>query len=152
MKTCLKCNEEHNKSGAYCSRSCANTRTHSSETKQKISSSRVGVATRKTPMPKEEIEARKVAVKEWALQKYINTPFDKLGMVNRKRRVLEEQDGKCNRCGLDKWLTELLVLELEHKDGNKKNNVRENLECLCPNCHSLTPTWRGRNNAGKKKY
>ena len=37
------------------------------------------------------------------------------------------------------------MLELEHKDGNNKNNSRENLEALCPNCHSQTEFWRGRN-------
>lgn len=54
------------------------------------------------------------------------------------------------RCGLDEWLGEKLVLELEHKDGNNQNNIRENLEALCPNCHSLTPTWRGRNKSNVK--
>jgi hypothetical protein len=38
-----------------------------------------------------------------------------------------------------------IVLELEHKDGNHQNNERSNLEALCPNCHSQTSTWRGRN-------
>lgn len=41
-------------------------------------------------------------------------------------------------------------MELEHKDGNNANWSRENLEALCPNCHSQTPTWRGRNGNGKK--
>ena len=37
-------------------------------------------------------------------------------------------------------------------DGDNKNNKKENLKLLCPNCHSLTPTWRGRNkNSGKIK-
>ena len=38
-----------------------------------------------------------------------------------------------------------ITLELDHKDGNNENNARENLEALCPNCHSTTETWRGRN-------
>jgi Zn finger protein HypA/HybF involved in hydrogenase expression len=67
----------------------------------------------------------------------------------RRRRVLHQQDGKCKRCGLDEWRGEPLTLELEHKDGNRDNNRRENLECLCPNCHSLTLTWRGRKNQGR---
>ena len=61
-----------------------------------------------------------------------------------RRKVLEEQNYKCNRCGLDEWQGHTLVLELEHKDGVRNNNERSNLECLCPNCHSLTYTWRGR--------
>jgi arsenate reductase-like glutaredoxin family protein len=146
MKVCPKCNAEHNKLGTFCSRSCANTRTHSKETREKLSLSRKGIATRKTPITQEEIETRKAKVKAWALNKYQNTPFNELGAENRKRRVLEEQKGKCNRCGLFEWLGESLVLELEHKDGNNSNNDRSNLECLCPNCHSQTKTWRGRNN------
>ena len=79
-----------------------------------------------------------------------STPFEKLGSENRKRRVLEEQGEKCNHCGLSEWNNLPIVLELEHKDGNNKNNSRDNLECICPNCHSQTKTWRGRNNRGIK--
>ena len=65
--------------------------------------------------------------------------------------MILEQHGKCNRCGIDSWLDQPISLELEHKDGNNRNNARENLECLCPNCHSLTDTWRGRNKPGIRK-
>ena len=37
---------------------------------------------------------------------------------------------------------------MEHIDGNSENNNIENLELLCPNCHSLTPTF-GALNKGK---
>ena len=43
-----------------------------------------------------------------------------------------------------KWLHTNIPLELHHKDGNRYNNDLENLEILCPNCHSLCP-----NNSGK---
>ena len=52
---------------------------------------------------------------------------------------------KRKRCGLFDWLGNVITLELDHIDGNNKNNDRSNLECLCPNCHAQTPTWRGRN-------
>jgi hypothetical protein len=69
--------------------------------------------------------------------------------------VLEEQSFHCYRCGLGEWFGEKIALELDHKDGDRFNNSRENLEALCPNCHSLTPTWRGKNikviGNGKKK-
>ena len=80
-----------------------------------------------------------------ALQKYLDTPFELLGRDNKRRRILEEQEYKCNSCGLSEWMGRPLTLELDHKDGNNANNDRSNLECLCPNCHSLTDTWRGRN-------
>ena|ERR1039457_5631140 len=31
--------------------------------------------------------------------------------------------------------------QLDHVSGNKKDNSRENLRVLCPNCHTQTPTW-----------
>ncbi len=71
--------------------------------------------------------------------------------VNTLRETIKiEQEYKCNRCKLELWQDVPITLELEHKDGNNKNNKRENLELLCPNCHALTPTWRGRNKNNSK--
>ena len=52
---------------------------------------------------------------------------------------------KCEKCGNTEWLNQPIVLEVHHKDGDHLNNVLENLELLCPNCHSLTENWRGKN-------
>lgn len=62
-------------------------------------------------------------------------------------RLLEEGifPHKCNNCELTDWLGNHIPLELEHIDGNSSNNLLENLELLCPNCHSLTDTYRGKN-------
>jgi Zn finger protein HypA/HybF involved in hydrogenase expression len=60
---------------------------------------------------------------------------------------------KCFECGNDgKWNNKPLSLELEHIDGNRNNNKRENLKWLCPNCHSQTQTYRknNRNKISKK--
>ena len=47
--------------------------------------------------------------------------------------------------------TNKIPLEIEHIDGNYKNNNEENLILLCPNCHSLTSTYKGANlNNGRK--
>lgn len=72
-------------------------------------------------------------------------PWEELGKDGKRRRVIEEQGRKCNSCHLSHWRDQPLSLELEHKDGDHMNDERDNLEALCPNCHSLTPTWRGRN-------
>lgn len=51
---------------------------------------------------------------------------------------------KCYSCNLAKWKDQPIPLELEHIDGDHFNNQIENLTLLCPNCHALTSTWRGR--------
>lgn len=43
-----------------------------------------------------------------------------------------------------------IPLELDHIDGERSNNLLENLRLLCPNCHALTPTYRGRNKRNKR--
>jgi len=77
-------------------------------------------------------------------------PFEELGHILRKKIVMEEQEYKCSHCGLDEWMGLRITLELDHIDGNNKNNVRSNLRCLCPNCHSITDTWKQGQN-GKRK-
>lgn len=54
----------------------------------------------------------------------------------------------CEECGNTQWNGLPIPLEVHHKDGNRKNNELTNLQLLCPNCHALTPTYRGKN---KKK-
>ena len=51
----------------------------------------------------------------------------------------------CSNCRQDKWLGQLIPLELDHIDGNNSNNSFNNLRLLCPNCHALTSTYRGKN-------
>ena len=49
---------------------------------------------------------------------------------------------ECRSCGIgDTWNSKPIVLQIEHKDGDPYNNVIGNLEFLCPNCHSQTPTY-----------
>lgn len=75
--------------------------------------------------------------------------FKDLGHKLRKKIVIEEQDYKCLYCGLDEWMGLRITLELDHIDGDRYNNNRNNLRCLCPNCHSLTDTWKKGQNEGK---
>lgn len=52
---------------------------------------------------------------------------------------------KCYSCNLTEWLNKPISLELEHIDGNSSNHRFINLTLLCPNCHSFTSTYRGKN-------
>lgn len=63
-----------------------------------------------------------------------------------KKRLIEEglKENKCEKCGISEWNGEELCLELHHIDGNHYNNNLNNLQILCPNCHSQTKSFRGR--------
>ena len=66
-----------------------------------------------------------------------------------KEGLLEE---KCYKCGLgSEWQGEQLTLQLDHKNGINNDNRLENLWLLCPNCHSQTPTFNGKNKYVVKK-
>jgi transcription initiation factor TFIIIB Brf1 subunit/transcription initiation factor TFIIB len=58
-------------------------------------------------------------------------------------RYLKEKFGnRCSRCGWKEVnrFTDNVPVEVEHKDGDYRNNQEENLDLICPNCHSLTET------------
>lgn len=63
----------------------------------------------------------------------------------RKVALIRERGRKCENCHNDLWMGVPIPLELDHIDGNGNNNSRENLKILCPNCHALTETYRGKN-------
>jgi DNA-binding CsgD family transcriptional regulator len=66
---------------------------------------------------------------------------------NLKLRLLKEglKQDRCERCGLDEWHGVPLSFALHHINGDRLDNRLENLELLCPNCHSQTDTYSGRN-------
>ena len=63
-----------------------------------------------------------------------------------KQRLIKEGYKKyqCENCLNTEWLGNPIPLQLHHKDGNHNNNYIENLQILCPNCHSLTSTFAGK--------
>lgn len=81
-------------------------------------------------------------------------PLDKFLVPNgpeissHKLKIKLIRDGikihRCESCGGVEWMGEAIPIELHHVNGNRTDNRIENLQILCPNCHSLTP-----NNSGK---
>ena len=48
---------------------------------------------------------------------------------------------KCENCGITEWLGQPINLEIHHINGDRGDNRLENLQLLCPNCHSYTETF-----------
>jgi hypothetical protein len=65
-----------------------------------------------------------------------------------KKYVIDIKGEKCEREGCavtEQWLGKPIILTIEHKDGNAGNDLPENIQLLCPNCHSQTSTYCGKN-------
>ena len=66
--------------------------------------------------------------------------------------MLKKANYSCELCGWNKInpITNNCPLEIHHIDGDYRNNKEENLQVLCPNCHSLTPTYKALNKDGRE--
>ncbi len=74
-----------------------------------------------------------------------NSSYKSSGLKKRLVRegVLEDL---CKSCGLGPvWNGRPITLQLDHRNGVSNDHRLENLRILCPNCHSQTDTWTGRN-------
>jgi hypothetical protein len=157
IKNCKKCNKEfdsYSKWGEkqFCSRKCSNSRIFSEESKIKKSIANKGkVLGPRGGLTEQQYEDKIQKYKKTVRKRLLETSFEELGFDRKRLRVFIEQNESCCNCGLSEWMNEPITLELEHIDGNNKNNKRDNLKGLCPNCHSLTNTWRGRNKNKHKK-
>ena len=64
-----------------------------------------------------------------------------------RKRLLKEglKENKCEECGITSYNNKPIVMHLDHIDGDNRNHKFKNLRLLCPNCHSQTDTWCGKN-------
>jgi hypothetical protein len=66
------------------------------------------------------------------------------GHVKRRLIKLGLKEDRCEVCGISGWLGRPLSLALHHVNGDGEDNRLENLQLLCPNCHSQTENFAGR--------
>jgi Zn finger protein HypA/HybF involved in hydrogenase expression len=62
-------------------------------------------------------------------------------------RILKDNllEYKCNECGIKDWNGKELSLHLDHINGDRWDHRLKNLQFLCPNCHSQTENYTGKN-------
>ena len=118
---CLNCRKEflsyYSSKGMYCSNKCQN----SFQRKTYISNWKKG--------------KQEGIISDGTLSSYV------------RKYIFEKYDSRCAKCGWNEKniYSGKIPLEIDHIDGDHKNNKEENLILLCPNCHSLTPTYKALN-------
>ena len=162
MNTCKKCGEE-TKNPKFCSSSCAASFNNRGVRRHGTGA---GVCTycgseKSTRVSKFcSIDCFHKYRKDDFLKKWLSGHIDgskktSSGVSTRIRKYLmEKQNHSCSKCG---WCeinetTGKVPLEINHIDGNWKNNKPENLELICPNCHSLTPTHKALNRGNGRPH
>lgn len=73
------------------------------------------------------------------------------GASTLKRLISKYRDYKCECCGISEWNGKPLKLQVHHINGDNKDNRIENLQILCPNCHTQTDNYCSKNNS-KRTY
>ena len=135
---------------AYCTRAHANSRSHNDETKKKIKNSTEKYFT-KNPGNSKDMKfyhknniSRIFSVLPIPEDIVFNIEQINLYFSNRfYKRVLANYS--CEECGISHWKGKRAYLEIDHINGNKKNNRLENFRVLCVNCHSQTDTYKNKN-------
>jgi hypothetical protein len=172
MANCLNCNKITT-NPKFCSTSCSAKLNNKLNPKRKKTSWSKGICkecqkeiTFKTKSSKghycsnlcQQAFLKNKIIKEWT--NGINTGCLKSGRLSNTIRsfLLKNANYKCSKCGWNSInpTTGKCPLEIDHIDGNSENCKPENLRVLCPNCHSLTETWKalnkGNGNHKRLKY
>lgn len=169
IKLCPNCSKPVRKGNKFCSSSCSASfnnkgRILSFETRIKISKSNNGSGKVKTINRNCLFCGGKLSTNRRFCDRQCKDNYDDIVLIKEwfeipdkycsrrtfmKKYFVEKYNNKCQKCGWSEInpFTNSIPLELHHIDGNLKNNNPSNFELLCPNCHSLTRTYKfgGRN-------
>ena len=150
MKDCPKCGKQHNNAGVYCSRSCANSRRWSEDSKKKRGE-KLKQFIVDNPSWKEnqlkKLDQRNKTLKETLYDKnhkrfLCGEMRDNAAL---KRWLIETRSEYCSLCGIKpEWNGKYLSFQVDHVNGVNDDNKPENIRLVCPNCHSQTETFAGK--------
>lgn len=152
----------------YCSRSCAATVNNARQPKRKSATPRVvprgvcrvcGKSTHSLSRQYCSSECLSMSKRpqwysDWLDGQFNPTRPSGAHPAQRLRQdLLRIRGAKCEQCGWDKLnpVTKQSPIEMDHIDGDRSNNFISNLRLLCPNCHSLTPTYRYLNTPASRR-
>lgn len=142
-------------SGRFCSAKCArgfSTKAKRQEINKKVSKSLKGkIVTGATRQALRDAwkngayEGRKLGKPEAPLNE-ICVANSKFSTKHVKYRLLKEgiKTWSCEECGIEDWNGKSITFQLHHINGKNKDHRIENLQMLCPNCHSQTPNYAGK--------
>lgn len=161
VKHCLECNNEITKHGIkFCSHSCSATHNNKLRGEEKVKFKSHNKLDKIICLNCDsEITTNRRKVRKYCSQKCQHSYNEKqvfkkieggdttLYFKNYKKYLIDKHGEECMDCG---WCeinphSGKIPIELEHIDGDSTNNSLDNLKLLCPNCHSLTPTYKALN-------
>ena len=131
---CGKVPEKRYGSGRFCCLSCSQSFVSSKNINRPNSFKR-----------KEVIKKSHATQQQQREERYATMQFKDLPPSERRRRIFIKFENKCSCCGLSEWQNKPMPLEIHHINGNNRDNEESNLSLLCPNCHSVTENFRGKN-------
>ena len=161
IKQCLTCNQNFNygkdPEKKYCNHSCAAKSTNKMRAKEKVcmycKKSYFGAGKKYCSQECMGKSKTKKVIDGWIKNPDSATQLQGLSR-SVKLYLIEQSNFQCSRCGWKEInpITQKCPLEVDHVDGDCYNNNPENLRVLCPNCHSLTTTYKALNKNSRRSY
>lgn len=88
---------------------------------------------------------------EKTAEEYSKGRLIKLSRLMDKMLKENVKEYKCEICGISEWNNKYIKLQIHHINGNHYDNDINNIQFLCPNCHSQTDTFCGKNRKNKNE-
>lgn len=97
-----------------------------------------------------KIKLRSISHFTGRAKSYTSASIDQY-LVKEKLLINRLKENKCEICGITTWQEKPIVIQLHHINGNPTDNRIENLQMLCPNCHSQTENYARKESINKPK-